>query len=100
MEDEEEIAGISGKIKDKRILNILPHQYKKGQSGNPSGKAKGTKSLKTYIKEKLEKMSDEECELYLEGIDKRSIWEMAEGKAKQDLEVSGELNSKIIRLNE
>ena len=95
----DENPGSSDKIKDKRILNLLPHQYKKGQSGNPSGKAKGTKSLKTYIKQKFETMSDEEREVYLEGIDKRSIWEMGEGKAKQDLGIEGDVDI-LIKIDE
>ena len=98
--ENEETTGNSEEIKDKRVLNLLPHQYKKGQSGNPSGKPKGTKSMKTYIKEKIESMSEAEREAFLEGIDKRSIWEMAEGKAKQDMELSGEVVSKIISVDE
>lgn len=53
--------------------------YKKGQSGNPGGRPKGSKSMKTYIKEKLESMTDEEREIYLDGLPKEIIWKMAEG---------------------
>ncbi len=79
--------------------NSRPWLYKKGQSGNPSGRPKGSKSMKTYVKEKLAQMTDEEREVYLEGVDKKIIWEMAEGKAKQDMEISGEMTSKIVRLD-
>ena len=103
-ENEEQIdksPGISGEIKDKRILNLLPHQYKKGQSGNPSGKPKGTISMKTYVKNRLASMTEEEREIYLEGIDKKIIWEMAEGKAKQDLEVDARITGpSAIKLDE
>lgn len=34
--------------------NVIPHQYKPGQSGNPKGKPKGTLSFKTVIKQLLE----------------------------------------------
>lgn len=81
-------------------INNRPWLYKKGQSGNPGGRPVGSKSLKTYVKEKLAGMTDEEREEYLAGVDKKIIWEMAEGKAKQDVEVSGELTSKIISVDE
>lgn len=65
---------------------LQPHVFKKGQSGNPSGRPKGRKSLKQYAKEYLESLPDEEKLEYMEGMDKKIIWEMAEGKAKQDTE--------------
>lgn len=69
---------------------LLPHVYKKGQSGNPGGRPKNT--LKEYTKKKLAEMTEEEREAFLEGIDKRTIWEMAEGKAeaKTDVTTNGE----------
>lgn len=57
-----------------------PWLYQKGQSGNPGGRPKGSKSLKTYVKEKLEKMSDEEKEEFIDGLDKKVLWEMSEGR--------------------
>jgi hypothetical protein len=63
---------------------LQPYQYKKGQSGNPSGRPKGI-SLKEYAKMKLQSMTDEEREEFLNGLNKNTVWEMAEGKAKQDM---------------
>jgi len=60
--------------------NSRPWLYKKGQSGNPGGRPKGSKSLKTYIKERFERMTDEEREEFLDGLDKKVLWEMGEGK--------------------
>lgn len=61
---------------------LQPHLYKKGQSGNPKGRPKGSISLKQYAKKMLEQMTPEEREEYLQGLDKKFIWEMAEGKAE------------------
>lgn len=76
-----------------------PWLFKKGQSGNPKGRPPG-KSLKERAKAMLNAMTEEEEQEFLAGMDKRTIWEMAEGKAKQDMEVSGELTSKIISVDE
>lgn len=59
---------------------LQAHVYKKGQSGNPGGRPKNT--LKEYSKQKLAEMTEDEREAFLEGIDKKTIWEMAEGKAE------------------
>jgi hypothetical protein len=45
-------------------------------------------------------MTDEEREEFLNGIPKKDIWEMGEGKAKQDLDIQGEITSKIISIDE
>lgn len=81
---------------DPRIEAIRPFQYKKGQSGNPGGRPVGSKSLKTYAKEMLERMTDEEREDYLHGMNKDFIWEMGEGKATNKIE--GDINLKVEKL--
>lgn len=72
--------------------NNRPWLYKKGQSGNPSGRPKGSISLKTWAKNKIQTMTDEEREEFLEGMDKKVIWAMAEGNpdTKTDLTTKGE----------
>lgn len=51
----------------------------------------GSVSMKTYVKNKLLSMTPEEREEFLEGVDKKVLWEMAEGKAeaKTDLTSGG-----------
>ena len=77
---------------------IKPWQFKKGQSGNPAGRPPG-KSLKERSKAMLNAMTEEEEQAFLEGIDKRTIWEMAEGKAKQDLGIETDIDV-LIKIDE
>ena len=77
-----------------------PWLFQPGKSGNPKGRPKGSKTLKTYVAEMIRDMTDDEKLEYLKGLDKKVIWEMAEGKAKQDVDLQGEITSKIIKLDE
>lgn len=70
--------------------SLKPWLWKKGQSGNIMGRPKG-KTMKEYAREFLERMTDEERDEWLEGIPKEKIWEMSEGKAKQDTNITGTL---------
>jgi len=79
---------------------IKPWQFQPGVSGNPGGKPKGTVSLKTYARKYIQELTDEEKMEFLKGIDKKTVWEMSEGKAKQDIEASIEMTSKIISIDE
>ncbi len=60
------------------IENLLPYQFKPGQSGNPNGRPK-LKTLKEYAADMLACMDDEERQQYFKGIPKEVIWKMAEG---------------------
>lgn len=87
----------TGEQEKKQYEWLKPWQFKPGQSGNPKGLAKGTKSLKVFARQMLQDMTDDEKIEYLKGMDKDKIWEMGEGKPKQDMEVSGNLNiSKVL----
>jgi len=70
-----------------KVAPILPYMWKKGQSGNIMGRPKG-KTMKEYAREYLARMTDEERDEWLEGLDKEIIWKMSEGNPKQDTEVS------------
>lgn len=96
MEDTEE----QPQQQSNKAAHLAPHQFKKGVSGNPGGRAKGSMSMKEYAKRYLRDLPDEEKVDFLEGMNKKDVWEMGEGKAKQDLEVSGELVSKIVHIDE
>lgn len=73
--------------------NEKPWLFKKGQSGNPNGRPKGTFSLKTFAKKYLQEMTDEEKEAFMEGLPKEIIWKMAEGNPAQDTTLSGGIDT-------
>jgi len=84
---------------DNQISNNKPWLWKKGQSGNIMGRPKG-KTMKEYAREYLERMTNEERDAWLEGIDKHKIWEMGEGRPKQDTDITskGEQIGAIINI--
>ena len=87
-------------IREKRIAQLAPFMYKKGQTGNSLGRYMGGLSGKERLKRKIAGMTDEEFEEWCEGMNKIDLFKMAEGNPKNDVEMSGELVSKIISVDE
>jgi hypothetical protein len=83
----------------KENRDLKPWLWKKGQSGNILGRPKG-KTMKEYARQYLERMTDDERDAWLEGLPKDIVWEMAEGRAKQDLDLKGEIVSKVVSIDE
>ena len=90
MEDTETLQEQGENTKKDKYAHLKPWQFKPGQSGNPKGRPPGP-SLKEYAKKYLSSLTEEERLEYLAGIDKKIVWEMAEGKARQETEVTGHL---------
>jgi len=82
MESEEQIENNPNQSK--------PWLFKPGISGNPGGRPKGSVSLKTWAKNMLSGMTDEERIEFLKGLNKIDLWKMAEGNPAQDLTSGGE----------
>lgn len=68
------------------------YQFVKGQSGNPGGRPKGSKSLKTFAREYLEALPEDEKIEFMKTLPSDLIWKMAEGnpETKSDVTSGGE----------
>lgn len=66
--------------------------FAEGHVGGP-GRPKG-KTMKEYARDFFMQKTDEEKKFYIETLEEKKpgfAWEMGEGKAKQDTEISGNL---------
>lgn len=84
----------------KMLGGITGKGFMPGQSGNPSGRPKGT--LKDYVRKVFVEMSDEDKKKWLKdnkitGIDQ---WKMGEGLPESDVKLSGEVTTKVISIDE
>lgn len=69
---------------------LKQYQFQKGNNANPNGRPRG-KSLKTFVREMLESMNDEDKAKYLKQLDPEFVWKMGEGnpEAKTDITSNG-----------
>lgn len=75
--------------------------FKPGVSGNPAGRPAGS-SMKEYLKRKFYAMSDEEKEAWLKEhkVSGEAMWRMSEGNPAQDVDLKGEMTSKVVSIDE
>lgn len=75
-------------------------QFKPGQSGNPGGRPKG--SMKDYVRRMFAEMNDEQKKAWLKSnkINPIDMWKMGEGLPKADMELNGEMKTKVISADE
>ena len=78
-----------GKTVKQRVEQLIPYQFKPGQSGNPKGRPKG-KTMKEFAREFLLSMSNEDKIAFMNSLQPDMIWRMAEGNPHQssDTEVT------------
>ncbi len=76
--------------KKQRYDWIKGYQFVKGQSGNPGGRPKGSKTLKTFAREYLETLPDEEKVEFLKALPEELVWKMAEGVPHQTSDITSD----------
>lgn len=90
----------NNEIATKKLGGVTGKGFMPGVSGNPGGRPKNT--MKEYLSRKFQAMSDMEKEAWLienKVVGKDQI-EFGEGKAKQDIDASVEMVSKVISIDE
>jgi len=87
------MEGDTTKTHNKSYEWLKPYQSKKGNPGGP-GRPPG-KSLKTFVREYFESLDDDAKMEFLNKIDPKMAWEMAEGRPDSKTEVDAKIEHKV-----
>ena len=89
----------SGEKTDK---DPITGKFLPNNNANPEGRPKGKLSIRQQILNRLEDNPEELKEIveYFIKDNRELMWQMLEGKPKQDMELGGELTQKIISIDE
>lgn len=93
-EDEADIQQKNSKVPKQ----LQAFQYRKGQSGNIKGRPKG-KTLKEYCRDFLMSQTEKERQEFLEGLDKETIWKMAEGNPEMKTDITSKGESIVFQIS-
>ncbi len=74
--------------KTQEPINNRPWLFQKGNRANPGGRPKGSKSMKTWVKEYLATLTEAERIEYLDGMNKVDIWKMGEGNPESSTDIT------------
>lgn len=103
-------GGEQGRKRD--LEHLKPWQWKPGQSGNPSGRPKGSLSIVRILRQKLSAgdedgacaVADRLIEVALSGEDQnalralKDIVDRIDGTPVREMKLTGDLHAKLVRL--
>ena len=84
--------------KEYKLGGITGKGFMPGQSGNPSGQHRNP--MKEFSRERFDKMTPKEKLAFLKKVKAIDEWKMAEGNPENDVNIQGEITTKVISIDE